>query len=494
MSRKTRKLMWSVPLIAAVAVIGALAAFMTLSPNGVLAQTSSMVPGIPGNLVAMGDSPTSIDLTWDAPTDGDTPDGYRLDYSEDGDVWFALASNHTSTAYTHSGLKERQTIHYRVFAYNTVGTSGVSQIAMATTEMSVAPDAPEDLVAANNTGVTNADRTEIVLTWDAPDNPEGAPVTEYTIQVSSNGRSYADLKDVSPKDADCADGGECTYTHKKLLENTQRWYRVYATNSVGTSNASLSDDGMTAAGETPNPPQNLRAGLSRSGRMVLYWDAPSDGETPPGRHEPAGAPITGYYVQGAPVANATATDFVAAGTGVTDETSTSRLYDAGAHTSVPLTSSNVLSKFRQPRNDPNGDGDTADAELWGFRVAAVNRVVERNLADGTIDADDLEWTTPLVNVNHRERDVPPDPAGVDADGDGTEGEANDDDDMVERPTLTGKKVSNVNGGRTSIELKWKAWAQRGGRYYQRQHNSILVGVLDRRHRLDGNHHRCWWYN
>ena len=27
--------------------------------------------------------------------------------------------------------------------------------------------------------------------------------------------------------------------------------------------------------------------------------------------------------------------------------------------------------------------------------------------------------------------------------------------MVERPTLTGKKVSNVNGGRTSIELKWK---------------------------------------
>ena len=33
MSRKTRKLMWSVPLIAAVAVIGALAAFMTLTPN-----------------------------------------------------------------------------------------------------------------------------------------------------------------------------------------------------------------------------------------------------------------------------------------------------------------------------------------------------------------------------------------------------------------------------------------------------------------------------
>ena len=38
MSRKTRKLMWSVPLVAAVAVIGALAAFVMLAPNGALAH------------------------------------------------------------------------------------------------------------------------------------------------------------------------------------------------------------------------------------------------------------------------------------------------------------------------------------------------------------------------------------------------------------------------------------------------------------------------
>ena len=44
MSRKTRKLMWSVPLIAAVAVIGALAAFVVLSPSGVLAHQPG--PGI----------------------------------------------------------------------------------------------------------------------------------------------------------------------------------------------------------------------------------------------------------------------------------------------------------------------------------------------------------------------------------------------------------------------------------------------------------------
>ena len=38
MSRKTRKLMWSAPLIAAVAVIGALAAFVILGPGGAQAH------------------------------------------------------------------------------------------------------------------------------------------------------------------------------------------------------------------------------------------------------------------------------------------------------------------------------------------------------------------------------------------------------------------------------------------------------------------------
>ena len=131
------------------------------------------------------------------------------------------------------------------------------------------------LAVAGDGATTDAARTAIVLMWEAPDNPDGAPVTKYTIQVSSNGRSYGLLKDVSPKDAELRYRlPTCTYTHTKLLENTQRWYHVYATNSVGTSSASLSNDGMTAPGETPNPPEGLRAGLSRSGRMVLYWDAP----------------------------------------------------------------------------------------------------------------------------------------------------------------------------------------------------------------------------
>ena len=121
MSRKTRKLMWSVPLIAAVAVIGALAAFMTLTPNGALAQAEEP-PGAPMNLMLKALSPTSIELKWDPPTDGGSPDGYRIDYSVDGIVWEPLEATYDSEVYTDDdGLMAKQTRHYRVFAYNSAG-------------------------------------------------------------------------------------------------------------------------------------------------------------------------------------------------------------------------------------------------------------------------------------------------------------------------------------------------------------------------------------
>ena len=44
MSRKTRKLIWSVPLVAAIAVGGALALFMALAPGGLLAHDEPYVP------------------------------------------------------------------------------------------------------------------------------------------------------------------------------------------------------------------------------------------------------------------------------------------------------------------------------------------------------------------------------------------------------------------------------------------------------------------
>ena len=69
MSRKTRKLIWSAPLVAVLAVAGALAMFVALAPSGAQAQ-EVMVPGAVTDLEATANSRSSIELTWEAPTGG----------------------------------------------------------------------------------------------------------------------------------------------------------------------------------------------------------------------------------------------------------------------------------------------------------------------------------------------------------------------------------------------------------------------------------------
>ena len=130
MSRKTRKLVWSVPLVVVLAVAGALALFVALVPNGVQAHD---VPGVVTDLKAEAalDDPatpavegrTQIKLTWKAPTGTDMQiTGYRIDRSEDGHVWNELVADtgtpgvleHTDTV---KGAASGKTYFYRVPCY-----------------------------------------------------------------------------------------------------------------------------------------------------------------------------------------------------------------------------------------------------------------------------------------------------------------------------------------------------------------------------------------
>jgi hypothetical protein len=476
--------MWSVPLIAAVAVIGALAAFMTLTPNNTAEAQAEEVPGTPMNLKVVAVSPTSLELSWDPPADGSggTPDGYRIDYSNDGDVWYALEPNYSSTVYTDDdGLKAKQMRYYRVLAFNSSGHGGVLGPVGAETEQSTKPDAVDDLALD-----TPAPTEEVItLSWTAPENPEGAPVTEYRIQSSKNGRSYSDLK--VEKASVLCDGDDCTYEDKDLLESSKRWYRVYASNSVGESDASNSPSATTAAGRIPTVPQNLRAGLNPSGRMWLYWDEPADATTPTDPDDPPGAPILGYYIQGGPVATTATSGAVAAGTfqkpnaagtalEAVDGVSPSKnvLFYVEASTDLALTSS-VLSRLDDfagapgtfDLNDPPTPNDAADdtSTHWAFRVMAVNRVVQRHAEDGIIGTgitddssgtdEDGNWSS-FIRVNQLAEDTPDDP----------DTQTTLDDNLLSRPTLKAKRDTNVNGGRTTINLEWRTARSVAGTSYR----------------------------
>ena len=311
MSRKTRKLIWSVPLVATLAIVGALALFMTLAPNDAAAQ-ANIAPGQPGTLSAMafdaGIPEEQIQLEWSVPGSGGPPTHYRIDVSANGGyTWTALQSTITGTTYRHTGLKAGQTFHYRIFAYNGQLISPMSNVVSASTDPVQKPDRPENLTAnvGEDTGdddtATLAPELTITLGWTAPQDPPGAPVLGYVVQYALHDSPGAWTQLEVVHDV-------TTAMHKELDAGRGYRYRVAAYNQtmmVGDkvvpnpsyqSDWSLSASDSTLPGVVPPVVTDLRAGVSPAeAKVFLFW-------TPP--YDPLGDPITNYEVEGRPTTQA----------------------------------------------------------------------------------------------------------------------------------------------------------------------------------------------
>ena len=229
MSRKTRNLIWSVPLVAALAIVGALALFITLAPNDASAQQGEEAPGMPTELMLRALDQTTIELTWKAPSNeaGGVPDGYRIDYSADGLIWYSLAPNQSALKYVDNReLEASETRHYRIFAFNTGGSSRMLGPESVMTTASTKPEAPTALVinpgvnTPDPDGIGDAAQEHLEVSWDPPVDPPGAPVTTFRLQVSKNSSNgFFDLKgaeELKAKDV-CSGAGAsrvCTYTQR----------------------------------------------------------------------------------------------------------------------------------------------------------------------------------------------------------------------------------------------------------------------------------------
>ncbi len=348
MSRKTRKLMWSVPLIAAVAVIGALAAFVALSPGVLFADE---LPGAPQNLkvaAASGnDGRTTLVLNWEAPASG-APDMYRIDVSKDNQK-FTFLTEVSGTMLTHdhevrprggdSMGKAGWKRYYRVYAMNSHGYGEVSSSESATTKAQAEPG------EVGSVTFSSTDPTVINVNWAMPDDggsdilgycirvwpTDTEPIAPATIAPLSNatcltafrfdgpGGSAGDYRNDDlttandgnnqPGNVIRTDAMKTEYMHKSLRAG-QKWsYEVYAFNMHGHSETSSGVVNGTAAGpKRPTYPGSL-LGLQDHSRasdgtivavadplptpaddennIRLYWTAANDG----------GQDITRYEVQ-----------------------------------------------------------------------------------------------------------------------------------------------------------------------------------------------------
>ena len=241
---------------------------MTATPG---APTS--VAGTPGN--------GEVDLTWTAPTEiGGAPIlGYRVEKQLDGGAWEPAIANtgSTSTSATVSGLSNGTGFRFRVAAINSAGP-GLASDPSALIVPGLPPGIP--------TGLTGTPgNAEVLLSWTAPGDDGGTPITGYRIETETDG---------GPWTTTTANTGTTatTATITGLTNGTPHRFRVSAINTAGPSTPSTPTSTVTPR-TTPGTPTDL-TGTPGNGQIQLSWIAPSDD---------GGSPITGYRIESKAGAN-----------------------------------------------------------------------------------------------------------------------------------------------------------------------------------------------
>ena len=289
MSRKTRKLIWSAPLVAAFAVVGALALFAALAPGSLFADDAL---GKPNLMQPEAEGPRSIKLVWTAPM-GESPMGYRIDVSKQGHVWTELVASQTETEYVHT-LTESEVNkgsdgattdrYYRVYALNSHGPGQESEIKAGTTKGVNVPEPVETIT------ISSGGPNEVDVTWEPPTDNGGMSITGYTVLCKTdNTFAAADLSSASAKKVG-ADSR--SHTREKLDADTTYFCRVFANNGVGPSGSGAVKSVTTDKAGRPGAPTNVVALQSDdedpTSAINLYWLQPeSDG----------GRDITHYIVE-----------------------------------------------------------------------------------------------------------------------------------------------------------------------------------------------------
>jgi acid phosphatase type 7 len=171
-------------------------------------------PPTPSNVAAVGSSATSITVTWSDSSPLET--AFIIERSANGGVFSVLATlPANTTSYVNTGLTTGVTYSYRVKATNSDGESAYAGPVSASTLS--APAAPSGLSGRA------LSRTAIELTWTDNSANEGA----FVVQRSSDRKSYTTIATVG--------ANAVVFTDSTVAANKSYYYRVQATNAVGSS-------------------------------------------------------------------------------------------------------------------------------------------------------------------------------------------------------------------------------------------------------------------
>ena len=149
-------------------------------------QTSVVVTSKPQALYAKSIEAQSVTLSWKTPANlfGSTVTDYIVELSRDNGVNWESVNDpiSSSTSLTISGLGKGRDYQFRVSAVNEAGVSEPSLVLSLST-LTTLPAAPTNLTLVSGYPTSNS----VKVTWSAPIDRGGLPVTDYLIHYSRNG-------------------------------------------------------------------------------------------------------------------------------------------------------------------------------------------------------------------------------------------------------------------------------------------------------------------
>ncbi len=225
----------------------------------VAALTAETAPAAPIALVQAGTSESRIGIKWVDTSNSET--GFRVERSADGgSTWILVGETGPNVnALTDSGLSCASSYAYRVRSFNLTGESTTTGLANASTgACSDSPAAPSGL-AAQAVGESAID-----LSWQDNSSNETGFIIEASESITEPGWVQVGV----------ADENAATFQRSGLRCAQTVYYRVYALNAAGRSQASPTASATTAACAVPSAPKDLAASEVRETALRLAW---SDG-------------------------------------------------------------------------------------------------------------------------------------------------------------------------------------------------------------------------
>lgn len=211
-------------------------------------------------------------LKWDKPEDdgGEPITGYVVEKMDtESGRWVPVTTTREPEADV-GGLIPGKAYKFRVRAVNAEGESEP----LETDRETVAKNPFNEPDKPGRPQVTDWDRHHVNLTWDAPSNDGGAPVTSYIIEKKEKGAT----KWVK---AGTTDGPECEARVDGLIEGNEYQFRVKAVNKAGPSQPSEPSSSVIAKPRNLAPKIDHIRDITVHAGQPIKLDVKVSGEPPP---------------------------------------------------------------------------------------------------------------------------------------------------------------------------------------------------------------------